>query len=86
MITLHRKKNDKRADEIEQKLKDLVVAYRVEDLDNEQEDLFIKESGKRIKEKQELEEWFRELEGELKWQRSISGDGCYIHPESGKVC
>lgn len=86
MITLHRHKDDKQAEKIEEKLQDLVLAYRVEEIENDQIKPFIKDSGRKIQGEEELERWFRELESELSWQRSISGDGCYIHPDTGKVC
>ncbi|MDZ7721148.1 MAG: hypothetical protein U5K72_20165 [Balneolaceae bacterium] len=86
MITLHRYKDDERAEKIEEKLQDLILAYNIEDLEDEQAESYIEDSGKKIRGEEELEAWFRELEDELNWQRSISGDGCYIHPESGKIC
>ncbi|MDR9366914.1 MAG: hypothetical protein RI575_16380 [Balneolaceae bacterium] len=86
MITLYRQKDDQQAAKIEEKLQDLVLAYQVEEIEGEKSDLFIEDGGEKIQGKEEIETWFRELEGELKWQRSISGDGCYIHPETGNVC
>lgn len=86
MITLYRHKDDKEAAKIEEKLQDLVLAYRVENVDDPQKEPFIEDGGKKIESEEELEKWFRELESELNWQRSISGDGCYIHPDTGKVC
>lgn len=86
MITLYRQKDDQQAAKIEEKLQDLVLAYQVEEIEGEKSDLFIEDGGEKIQGKEEIETWFRELEGELKWQRSISGDGCYINPETGNVC
>ncbi len=86
MITLHRRKDDHQAAKIEEKLQDLVLAYQVEEIQDDHSDFFIKDGGKKIYGKEEIETWFRELEAELNWQRSISGDGCYIHPENGEVC
>ncbi|MCG2588523.1 hypothetical protein [Rhodohalobacter sulfatireducens] len=86
MITLHRHKDDQQAAKIEEKLQDLVLAYQVEEIEGEISDLFIEDGGEKIQGKEEIETWFRKLEGELKWQRSISGDGCYINPETGNVC
>lgn len=86
MITLYRHKNDKQAAKAEEKLQDLVLAYRVEEVKDEESEFFIEDSGKKIQGEEQLEAWFRELESELSWQRSISGDGCYIHPDSGKIC
>jgi hypothetical protein len=86
MITLYRHKDDKQAANIEEKLQDLVLAYRVEEIDDQESEPFIVDGGEKIQGEEELENWFRELKGELDWQRSITGDGCYIHPDSGKVC
>lgn len=86
MITLYRKKNDEQAAKIEERLKDLVLAYRVEEVEDHQIEPFIKEGSKKIQGEEQLEKWFRELETELNWQRSISGDSCYISPDSGKIC
>lgn len=85
MITLHRHKDDKQAAEIEEKLQDLVLAYRVEEMFDDQKEPFIEDGGKRVQ-GEDLQQWFRELESELNWQRSLTGDGCYIDPDSGKVC
>lgn len=71
---------------IEEKLKDLVLAYRVEEVKGSQTEPFIEDGGKKVQGEEQLKTWFRELENELSWQRSLSGDGCYIHPDSGKIC
>lgn len=90
MIEVHRYKTDQFADEIEQILNELVVAYRSEYYDeNEKQAVplpFIKESGKIIQGGDDINEYLADLEKELTWQRSLSGDGCYIDPDSGKVC
>lgn len=86
MITLYRHKDDNEAANIEEKLQDLVLAYRVEEIDDQESGPFIVDGWEKIQGEEELEAWFRELKGELDWQRSITGDGCYIHPDSGKVC
>ena len=86
MITLHRHRDNEEAAKIEEKLQDLVLAYRVEDVEEQKSEPFIVDGGKKIQGKEELEAWLRELESELNWQRSITGDGCYIHPDSGEVC
>lgn len=86
MITLHKHKDDQQAAKIEEKLQDLVLAYRVEEIEGEKSDLFIEDGGEKFRGKEEIETWFQDLEVELEWQRSISGDSCYIHPETGDVC
>lgn len=85
MITLHRKKQDAEADQIEERFKDLILAYRVE-YDNELDSPFIRESDVKISPGEEMENWFLQLESELSWQRSLSGDGCFIDPNNGNIC
>lgn len=95
MMELHRTERNLYADEIEDRLKMMVVAYRtivhsgLPD-QNEQEKgavlPHIRESGKVISGKKEIESWLEELDRELRQQRSVSGDGCYIDPETGKIC
>lgn len=90
MIELHRRPNDTYADELEQKLQDLVVAYRIESYSSDPSGTaplpFIKESGKVVSGKKNIDRYFTDLEKELQWQRSLSGDGCYIDPDTGEVC
>lgn len=87
MITLYRKKNQKKGDEIKAKLEQLILAYRVEFLhEDAEEDVYIEDGSTRIESTQEIEEWFLKLEKELSWQRSISGDGCYLDPDTGDIC
>ncbi len=90
MIELHRLSDDTYADELEQKLQDLVVAYRIESYGSKSSGPaalpYIKESSKIVTGKQNIDRYFIELEEELRWQRSLSGDGCYIDPDSGEVC
>ncbi len=86
MITLYRKKDQPVADEIIHKLDELVLAYRIKELPEESErDFYIRDGQHKIKES-EIENWLLKLEKELSWQRSLSGDGCYIDPESGEIC
>jgi hypothetical protein len=86
MITLFRKENQPEADEIQHKLDDLVLAYRTELLTEESARDFYIRDGKNEIRKEQAENWLLALENELKWQRSLSGDGCYIDPETGSVC
>ena len=85
MITLHRKPSDSRADRIEERLNDLVLAYKTV-TDESADPCFIKEGDRKILPGDEMEDWFRKLSDELEWSRSLSGDGCYIDPESGDTC
>ncbi|MFU8812545.1 MAG: hypothetical protein ACNA78_06225 [Balneolaceae bacterium] len=89
MIELHRKTGERSGEELEQKLRDLRLAFRVEvhDTDAAGKPLpRIEESGQIVSGKPALDIWLLQLEKELTRQRSISGDGCYIDPDSGAVC
>ena len=85
MIKLIRQTDDPKADEIESRFEDLILSYKTEI--SEDNDLpKILDGDTTVSGDEEIDEWLRELESDLKWQRSLSGDGCYIDPESGNVC
>lgn len=89
MIKLIRQPNDPKADEIESRFKDLILSYKTEVLENgsgENHLPKIHDGDSVISGDEEIEKWFRELEADLNWQRSLSGDGCYIDPKTGKIC
>jgi hypothetical protein len=90
MIELHRNADDRYADELEEKFRDLVIAYRSITYPPDSESIrplpHIQESGKIIAGEVQIEKYIIDLEKELLWQRSLSGDGCYIDPDSGEVC
>lgn len=87
MIILHRKKNDTASDQLEEKLNRLVLSFKTINYDSKSEKLpYIEEDGRQFTSDEEIKGWLRELESQLNWQRSLSGDGCYVDPESGEVC
>ena len=87
MITLHKKKDHISSDKLESRLEDLVIAFKREiHAENEPGLPYIVEDGIVYKTEEEIEEWMIELSAELNWQRSLSGDGCYIDPKKGKIC
>lgn len=90
MIKLHRKKKDPKADELEQELNDLVLAFKTVEHTDDNSELpklpYIEESDQIIQEVEAIDNWLLELKKELDWQRSLSGDACYIHPETGEIC
>ncbi|MEX0844665.1 MAG: hypothetical protein WD022_05260 [Balneolaceae bacterium] len=87
MIIFHRKVNDPKSELLEEKLENLVIAYKTVEHESGEEDLpYIEEDGNKMQTQEEIQEWMATLESELKWQRSLSGDGCYIDPMSGKIC
>ncbi|WP_147303652.1 hypothetical protein [Rhodohalobacter sp. SW132] len=80
---------DSYADAIEDRFQDLVLSYQSKMYTSDQTDKTlpqIEDGDRRISGEKEIEQWLIKLEDELKWQRSLSGDGCYIDPESGNVC
>ena len=90
MIELHRPAKDEPSDEIEQRLDDMTITYKTERYNKESQadfDLpYIKEGKTVVTGEDKIEKYLRELEAELKLQRSVSGDYCYIDPDSGEVC
>jgi len=90
MIELHRLEKDEPGREIEQKLNDMVVAYCLhvyQDPHSCDDPLpHISENGSVITGKENIRKYLDNLDMELCQQRSITGDGCYIDPETGKVC
>lgn len=85
MIKLIRKPDDPQADEIESRFEDLILSYKTE-ISDEDDLPKIKDGDTIISGEDEIENWLRELEADLEWQRSLSGDACFIDPDSGKVC
>jgi hypothetical protein len=87
MIKLFRKKVQKKADMIEGQFKKLVLAYEVSILpENDSRNWYIVDGTNIIEDESSYENWFRDLDDELSWQRSITGDACYIDPKSGEIC
>ncbi|MGN8225280.1 hypothetical protein [Gracilimonas sp. BCB1] len=89
MIILHRKREGKASDQLEEQLNSLVISYKKVSYEKEEEQKnlpFIEEDGREFHTDEEISGWLRELESELSWQRSLSGDGCYVDPGTGKVC
>ncbi|MEX2601869.1 MAG: hypothetical protein WD355_09490 [Balneolaceae bacterium] len=90
MIEFHRLKQDELSEEIEKKLKDMVLAYKTFEYDERSESElplpFIRENDQLVSEESEIRHYLQELESELQLQRSVTGDGCYIDPASGKIC
>ncbi len=87
MITLHRKENNSKSNKLEEKLNNMVISFKIVEHEPKEEGLpFIEEDGVKYNTEEEIQDWISELDSELKWQRSLSGDGCYINPEDGTVC
>lgn len=87
MITLHKKREHASSDQLQKKLEELVIAFKKEVHPDDAAGLpYIVEDEKEYQSKEAIEEWLAELSEDLNWQRSLSGDGCYIDPKKGKVC
>lgn len=95
MIEFHRYRKDKYADRLQKKLDDMVLAYNTvmhdksEYRDNNDSDTslpYLDENGTKYSDKEEIKSYLRELSKELKEQRAVSGDACYIDPRSGEIC
>ncbi len=87
MIELHTIQGNYFSERLQERLKDLVVAHEVILHESDEiEEPFIIDGDYVFNTRKDIEQWFIQLEGELKWQRSLSGDGCYIDPNSGNIC
>ncbi len=87
MIVLHKKENHKKSKRLEERLKDLVISFKTEVHEEHEHRLpFIEENERVFSTPEEIDNWLQELTSQLEWHRSLSGDGCFIDPETGKVC
>ena len=91
MIELHRTNESTRADEIENRFKELVIAHKVKYHPPETSDSthplpFIKENDKIYSNRDEIDHFLRELSGELHQMRIYTSDSCYIDPNTGETC
>jgi hypothetical protein len=89
MIKLHRKREDAASDRLEERLNSLVISFKTVSYEEESEQKklpYIEEDGEEFYTEEDITGWMRELESQLSWQRSQSGDGCYMDPKNGKIC
>ena len=87
MIIFHSSGTGKASEKLEEKLKELVVAYQKMEHESSDESLpYIEEDGKVYGTEKEIDQWLQNLEGDLKRSRSLSGDGCYVDAKGGKTC
>lgn len=89
MIQLIRPETSSFADEIERTFQSWVLAYRsrVEPSQTEgSSSVCILDGNTKIRGRKAILSWLQELERELNIQRSVSGDGCYVDPETGETC
>lgn len=90
MIILHRTRESRRADEIQQKLEDLVAAHEVryeapEGLSGDIS-LPVLTEGEDFFAGDDIDARLEELEGGLVFSRQISGDACYMDPAKPGDC
>jgi hypothetical protein len=85
MITLYRKEDDAKADQIEERFKELVISYKIVEIDDPDE-THIRDGEKVVQSEEEINDWLFELQQELNRERSITADACYIDPVTGEVC
>ena len=89
MIILYRNKEDPYADRIAEQLEELVVAHKVivkEENGSKKYNLPYLQEGETIVDgKNKIEQFLKELSSELSHQRSITGDSCYVDPETGSM-
>lgn len=87
MITLFRKNSSDKGLQLRGQLNELVIAYREEILpETSDRKVYILDGGREYSGDIEIEQWLTGLKRELQIQRSVTGDACYLDPETGEVC
>lgn len=89
MIELHRPdQHDELSDKLEQRLLDMVAAHKVKrHPSGSGRDLpYLKENDRVITGEEDMNALLRDVEQELREQRMVSGDACYIDPQTGEMC
>ncbi len=92
MLELHRPHNDPGSDEIEDRLKEMVAAYRVFKYSVKPSKKsgaplpHLREGDKIISGREDTDRYLNELERFMRVQHTYSADACYIDPETGEIC
>lgn len=89
MIFLHRPEQDHQfSDRIEERLEEMVVAHQVRRYSegSGKKLPFLQENETKITSESQINEFLRELEQELREQRMVTSDSCYIDPRTGEIC
>jgi hypothetical protein len=89
MIVLYRDPTSPRADEIQSRLEDLVVAHRVATPDQDDksfDELPAIEEGDARYSGDAIEAFLLELDNELTTSRQVSADACYVNPDAPGHC
>ncbi len=90
MIHLIRTPESPYADEIEERLQELVLAHEVEvadagDHDHDQLPL-VRESGKQYRGRQQIDGFLAEISGEVMTGRALQSDSCVLDPDHPSRC
>lgn len=93
MMTLYRRKACRAADEVQERLEELVLAHRVVEVDGDRPDEVspdrplpvLVESGEAYS-GGEIAAVLDEIQTELTYERQVSADACFIDPESAGHC
>lgn len=93
MITLYRKANDARADEIASSLEDLVLAHRIVEVDDGRTDdvpsdrpLPVVVEGDDIYAGDEIAQFLDRRAARLQISRQMSADACFLDPDDPDHC
>lgn len=84
MLIVHRSYPDSFADEVEERLKNLVVAYAVEE--DTTDGARLTQSGRTYSEREEVRVFLDELEEEVLEGRQFQSDACYLDPDAPEQC
>lgn len=87
MIELIRPEQSALADEVEEQLKDLVLAHRVVRAEDDAVDQpVITEGEHEYREPEEIQAFLDELRGEVMTGRQLQSDSCVLNPEDPRHC
>lgn len=92
MIELHRPEDDSYSDRVEEQLEELVVSHNIHRYAEAEEDKpdcdlpFIRDSKRVACGEKEIKRYLADLEDDLYRMRRLTGDACYIDPDTGEVC
>lgn len=87
MITLHRPRESSFADKIEESFGDMTLNYAVQIHSDTSGQTWIEDDKEgTIRGEKTIDDYLFRLRTGLEQERSITGDACYIDPETGKTC
>lgn len=90
MIELHYRPDHKPSNDLLEKIDEMVLAVKRVSVDESpypaKELPLLIENGKVYSSAEEIQGLLDELNGQLKVERTVSGDSCYINPATGEKC